>query len=521
MSITRLNLFAALIIVALTFAHATVSLARSTKPATTTPSSAAPTPTVVIQLSGTVDDFNRDALKKRFADARELGATTVILDVDTYGGAVSSALDISRFIKQQKDLRTIAFVGEKAISAGIMIAMSADELVMAPGAMIGDSAPIAVHPRGGLQPLPAAERAKLESPILADFYDSALRNGYDPLLAEAMVSVGKSVYWVQGPTGERKFVDAMAYEKLKTENWTDVPGVPVPVDSTETLLTVGTDLAAKLGLAKSVHNSIDDLAASRNLKVMATLEPLLSERVVLLLGSDIFRGLLLTGFSLALYAALHTPGHGAPEAIALTCLGALVGVPILTGYAQWWEIVAILLGLALVATEIFVIPGFGVSGISGILLVVCGLLLTFVPLEPGRGPVSLPSMPATWAAVQSGLTVIVVALVASIGLSFWMRKYLPQMPIFRRLILTEVAGGAGVMGTNPTLGNDEAATWPPVGATGRASTDLLPGGSAKFMDDAVGAERSANVVSDSGFIAAGAMVVVREVGGNRVVVRPA
>src|SRR5688572_33477314 len=71
---------------------------------------------VVVSLSGTVDDFNRDALQRRFEKARRLGAGTVILEIDTYGGLVSSALDISRFIKNQTDLHTIAFVNSKAIS---------------------------------------------------------------------------------------------------------------------------------------------------------------------------------------------------------------------------------------------------------------------------------------------------------------------------------------------------------------------------------------------------------------------
>ncbi len=475
---------------------------------------------VVVRLAGTVNDFNRDALKKRFAEARELGAMTIILDIDTYGGAVTSALDISRFIKQQQDIYTIAFVQEKAISAGVMIALAADELVMAPGAMIGDSAPIAVSPQGGLQPLPPAERAKLESPILADFYDSAIRNGYEPLLAEAMVSVGRAVYWVQSPDGDKKFVGTDEYTKLKAENWTDVPGVPVPVDSAETLLTVGTDLAHKLGLAKAVKSSLTELIGERDLTLVATLEPMFGERIVALLGSDIARGLLMMVFSLSLYAALHTPGHGAPEALAVTCLGALIGIPMLTGYAQWWEIAVVMIGLAFIAFEIFVLPGFGIAGITGLAMVMGGLLMTFVPLEPGRMPWSLPTIPATWAAVQSGLTVIIIAMLGSIIMSFWMRQYLPKLPIFRRLILTEVAGGSGVMGTNPTLGNDETATWPAIGSTGRATTDLRPGGSARFQDDAIGAERSANVVSDSGFVAVGTSVVVKEVSGNRVVVRP-
>src|SRR4051794_123175 len=164
--------------------------------------SSSPTPAVVITLQGVIDDYSRDALFKRFAEARRLGAKVVILKLNTPGGLVTAGLDISRFLKQQDDLHVIAYVHEKAYSAGIMVGLACDELVMEPGSYIGDSAPIVMDSGGGLQTLGKAERAKAESPILADFRDSAVKNGYDPLLAEAMVSYGKVVRWVEyvGPS---------------------------------------------------------------------------------------------------------------------------------------------------------------------------------------------------------------------------------------------------------------------------------------------------------------------------------
>src|SRR5687767_9559812 len=103
---------------------------------------------VVITVDGTVNDYTRDRPFRRFAKARKLGATTVILRIDTYGGLVTAGLDISRFLKRQDDLRVIAFVDDKAISAGAMIALACDEIVMAPGSTIGNAAPIAVSPGG-------------------------------------------------------------------------------------------------------------------------------------------------------------------------------------------------------------------------------------------------------------------------------------------------------------------------------------------------------------------------------------
>src|SRR5262245_32864461 len=94
----------------------------STAPTQTT-TSAAPTPAAVISLEGVIDDYNRDAMIKRFAEARQRGAQVIILKLNTPGGLVTAGLDISRFLKQQDDLHVVAFVDEKAYSAGIMIGM--------------------------------------------------------------------------------------------------------------------------------------------------------------------------------------------------------------------------------------------------------------------------------------------------------------------------------------------------------------------------------------------------------------
>ncbi|HLL88379.1 MAG TPA: hypothetical protein VK324_03665, partial [Tepidisphaeraceae bacterium] len=265
----------------------------------------------------------------------------------------------------------------------------------------------------------------------------------------------------------------------------------------------------------------DALAHQLGLDVVATFERSGGDVLIGMLGSAVVRGILLIIFMQSVYIALHAPGHGAAEAVALVSLGLLLGVPALTGYAQWWEIAMILIGLALLATELFVIPGFGVTGITGLVLMAGGFLMTFVAPEPGRRGFSWPALGATWDAVQTGLFVLTGGLVATVLLSAWLRQFLPKLPYLNRLILTPVAGGAGVMGTNVFTGDDVAATWPAPGAVGRAMTDLRPGGSAMFADPVTGGDRAIAVVSDSGFVAAGAAVEVREVGGNRVLVRAA
>lgn len=481
-------------------------------------------PAAVIRLSGEIDDYNRDQLRMRFDRARDAGAKTIILEIDTYGGLVTSGLDISRFLKNQTDLHIIAFVNSKAISAGAMIALACDEIVMTPSGTLGDCAPIQVAPGGGMQPMEATERSKAESPVLADFAESAKRNGYDPLLAAAMVSIPYTVHWVEDGKGNRRFVNDDEFKKL-TENgeWKVVPDERDPIDGDKTLLTVSTTQAKAFGLCRGVATSADDLAAQRGFEIVGRYQHNFGDTLVMVLGSMVARGLLLIIFLNALFLSLKTPGHGAPEAVALLSLGLLVGIPLLTGYAQWWEVVMIVVGLGLIAFEIFVFPGHLVSLIVGTLMVVGGLLLTFV------GDVwSVPGgwgMPGTWTSLEHGIYVTVGGLLGAFILSNVIRRNLARLPYFRRLVLQTPAGDAPAMPRSlltlaplPAAVGDPEDRWPFVGTTGTAVSELKPGGIARFPYAAD--LRETSVVSEAGYIAPGTKIIVREVHGNRVVVRP-
>jgi hypothetical protein len=146
-----------------------------------------------------------------------------------------------------------------------------------------------------------------------------------------------------------------------------------------------------------------------------------------------------------------------------------------------------------------------------------GLLMTFVGKEPA-GPGMLPNMEQTWANLREGLLVITGGLGCSLLLSMWLRRFLPKLPYFHRLILTATSGGnshASEPGELPQ-GN----LWPGVGTQGKAVTELKPGGSAEFMDLSLGDVRTIAVISESGYVPAGSKLVVRESRANHVLVRP-
>jgi membrane-bound serine protease (ClpP class) len=349
---------------------------------------------------------------------------------------------------------------------------------------------------------------------LSDFNESAKRNGYNRLVVEAMVKVELSVYLIQDAEGHEKIVDEEEYKKLIADGkWKQASDIATPVDGADTLLTVGPDVANRLGLSKGTAKSVQELAASRGLSIIADLTPGIGEYLVDALNSNGARFILMVVFLLSLYIALHAPGHGAAEAMAIVSLGLLVGVPMLTGYAQWWEVALIVVGLALCAFELLVFPGHGVSLGLGLIMVLGGLLLTFV--GRGVGPHWLPDSHEIWPRLKSGLTVIVGAMVSAMIAGALIRPFLPKLPLFRRLILSETSAGPLPSAGTPLKAGDDV--WPFVGTVGVASTDLRPGGVVKFP---YGADtRNADVVSVSGFTAAGTKVVVQEARGNRIVVR--
>ena len=315
------------------------------------------------------------------------------------------------------------------------------------------------------------------------------------------------------PMARKRFVNQEDYDKLIADGWKPAEGVRDPLDDAKTLLTLHTAEAFKIGLARAVESSPASLASSRDYEITATFAPSAGEWIIEALNSSVARGLLIAVFIIAIKVAFSAPGHGVAGSGRTDHARLVVGVPMLTGYAQWWEILAIFAGLALVAFEIFVFPGHMISGLVGGILVVGGLVMTFVPKEPHGIPGIIPSMPGTYTAIEKGLIVTVSGMICSILLWLWLQRYLPKLPYFQKLVLTTAVGS-----TSPNA-MIETSAWPSVGAAGRAVTDLRPGGKAAFHDPALGDSRVTQVVSESGFVVEGTPLVVKEVAGNRVVVR--
>ncbi|NOT01635.1 MAG: hypothetical protein HOP29_13520 [Phycisphaerales bacterium] len=511
-------------------------------PAATTSTTAATAPNgrgAIIPVSDEISDVTTESIKRRVAGALEEGAGVIVFEINTPGGYVTSALEISNYIKNLENVKTIAWVNTDAYSAGSMIAVACDEIVMAKSSTLGDCGVIMGGPTGP-EEVPEGIRAKAESPVLEQFRDSAAKHGYDRLLCEAMVVKEHEVYWIEHvETGERKFVETGEKDRLlETDRKTSVFGLEVtapsskepewrlvktahdpvsdsemavdqPIDKATELLTMSQSRAFAFGFCKGIVSSEKDLAARYGLSLpIPRIEFTALEVFTRWLTSMPVRAFLMIIVMLGVYVEFNTPGLGAAGLVALIALGIFLGAPFLTGLANVWEIVIIALGLILIGVELFVLPGFGVAGISGIVLLLVGLLATFVPEEPGRFPIYWPSMEAGVEGLKRGVQTLGAALVLSIVGIVALSRYLPRIPYVNAIVPANPTPSE-VMPSDPYDGLAR------VGDVGRTIGALRPAGKAKFGTMLV------DVVSQGQLLDEGTQVEVIERMGNRVVVRPA
>ena len=237
---------------------------------------------------------------------------------------------------------------------------------------------------------------------------------------------------------------------------------------------------------------------------MTRYAPTWSEGLVQFLNSVAVTMILLVAGLVAIYVAVKTPGMGVPEVIAVCCFAVFFLSKYLVGLAGFIEPVIFLVGLALLFIEVFVTPGFGFMGVSGIL---CILISVVLALQ--RFVLPDPSLPDAVGLFVENLLTVFGSIFISLALFAILLRYLPKGGAFKPFILsaTERAEQGYVVGS--------VAQRVLLGRKGLAVTTLRPSGKAEIDGDTL------LVVSDSEFIEAGTPVIVAEVRGNRIVVRKA
>jgi membrane-bound serine protease (ClpP class) len=232
-----------------------------------------------------------------------------------------------------------------------------------------------------------------------------------------------------------------------------------------------------------------------------------SEGIVAFMTTVWVRGLLVAVFLIAMFVEMTHPGVVLPGIVAAMALVALIAPPMLIGLASWWEVAAIITGIALLGLEILVLPGFGLAGGSGIVLIFVGLLATFIP----RGSTFLPSTPEAREAALNGVVVLLLG-VTTAALGIWaIVRNMASLPIMNKFVLRTPLGDEEVVAD---VMREEEADLPEIGETGVAITPLRPSGRIQI------GERVYDAVSEIGYIPTGDTVRVTSATPMRIGVEP-
>lgn len=449
---------------------------------------------IVIPVSGTVDQGMTAFIKRSLKESSKYPERIIVLELDTYGGEVDAAFQIVDTMVNIRDAQTIAYVKTKAISAGALIALSCQKLVMKSNTTIGDVAPLTNGTDG-----PKMLGEKFQSPIRAKFRTLAKQNGYPEKLTEAMVTEGLVIYEVQFPD-TTLYMDSTEFAELKAETKKKVISKKT-VDKGDQLLTMDDTEAKRLGFSRMSVESFDDMISKLGLQKLKVIrmEESWSEAMVRFIGS-IAPFLVMIGFA-ALYMELKSPGFGLPGIIGISCLAIVFLSQFLVGLADYTELIIMLIGVSLLFVEIFVLPGFGIIGIAGIILMIIGIILSFQNFV-------IPSPELPWQAkelVNNSLKVLGSLIGSFILFALFFRYVFPHLNV--------VVKGPYL---DATLQDAKSVTEDQIkivaGSKGVAESILRPAGKALFSDELY------DVVTEGEFIEKGSAIEVLAIQGNRIVV---
>lgn len=293
----------------------------------------------VIDIKEEINKSSAKRLSKGLAEASEMKADWVIIQLNTYGGAVDAA-DSMRTALLNFHIPVIAFINNQAASAGALISIACDSIYMRKGGSIG--AATVVNQTGEVMP------DKYQSFMRAMMRATAEVNGRDPKIAEAMVD--PSIY-IEGLIDSNKVLSFTAEEAMLNGY---CEGIAVNTTEVATIIT-GSD---------------DFIITVQRLSFM--------DKILLFFLTPVVQGLLLMLIIGGIYFELQSPGIGFPSAAAVIAAVLYFSPLYLEGLAENWEIIIFAIGILLVLAEIFIIPGFGVAGVSGIVLMVTGLAFAMI-----------------------------------------------------------------------------------------------------------------------------------------------
>jgi membrane-bound ClpP family serine protease len=456
-----------------------------------------------IEVRGAINKAKLDSLERRIKGAIGHDANLLILQLDCEGGETVDAATFAQGLRQLKDnsgnlpVKTVAYIPPgRSLGAATFLALGCSEIVMAHDAVLGNFDYL--KDQG-----PDALKAKRDMLVRL-----AVDQGYPPLLFEAMLDPNLVLYRVHRKTDPGDFHLINEEELNRDARSADPKWVPEGRLSRPAGEFLKLDAAQAREWGVALHSDVDSPDALYGLYQLDPAKVRLARDDWLDKVAEFFREPLVNVFLIMIGIAglileLKMPGIGLPGVIAAVCFVLFFWAHSFVGQFTMLAVLLFVLGLILIGLEIFVLPGFGVTGISGILLVVASLVL--VTLE------RMPETTQDWVNLGTRLSGFGISLVVAIIGAFVLAWYLPHLPYASRLVLVPPTEDEGT--------GDEAGGPAPdaraalLGAIGVAATTLRPAGKARFGDDYL------DVIAEGDYVNPGSRVQVIEIEGNRIVVK--
>lgn len=396
----------------------------------------------LVSVRGTIEPGLAAYVKRGIAEATRTGAGAILLEIDTFGGRVDAATEI-RDLVLDSPVPSIAFVKGRAWSAGALITLAAEKIAMTPTASIGAAETV---PKG----------EKEISALRGEFEATAGARGRDPEIAGAMVDADVVI---EGLVDKGKLLTLTAQKALD-------------IGFIDHVATSRKDALEKCGHPGARIVEVPENWAERIARFLT--EPTVSS-ILLVVG---FLGLLFE---------VTSPGWGVPGTSGVVALALFFFGRMVAGLAGWEVVGLFILGFLLLLAEVFLIPGFGIAGVSGIAAIFTSLVLSFRDLREAAFVLS-------FSLVATAFTVVIAF------------KYLGRSMVFGKVILRASQGQAeGYVAT------DDRQTY--LGRVGMALTAMRPSGT--ILIEGV----RLDAVTEGDFIQKGDAVEVVKVEGPRLVVR--
>lgn len=393
-------------------------------------------------INGDIMPAQQRLVSKCLTEAREQHADLVVIRMNTYGGLVNVADSIRTMILNYPTPIWV-YIDNQAASAGALIALAADRIYIHPGGSIGAAS---VVDQNG-QPMP-------------DKFQSFMR----ATMRATAESHGQVIERIEnGDTIRRWWRDPQTAEAMV--------GRTVADSTTVNVLTFTASEAVKNHFSEGTASSLKETLAQGGVETYTLTEyrPTTLDRLLAWLMNPVVQGIFVMMIVGGIYFELQSPGIG--FALVVAILGAvLYFAPLyLEGVAQNWELILFIIGLVLLAVEIFVLPGFGIAGVAGIVAVILGLSFAAIDNDLLR---HLPTGEITVGWILQPILVVIIATTAALigGLLLSKHFLTDTTPLQRKVVLTaEMAPEQGYV-SHPQVASEL------IGKTAEVAAVLRPSG---------------------------------------------